>query len=92
MTKCYECLAIARELKEALSGELDRRRKQHAAENITHERFVSRLRSMTEDDLLQMSESFSASTLGKARRRVVEHHVLTGHWAPLQPPIGEWTA
>jgi hypothetical protein len=90
--RCSECLNIARELNEKLSEELVRSRKSYEAESVTHEQFIGRLRGMTEGDLLQMAERLSESALGQARRKVAEHHALTGHWAPLRLTIGEWTA
>jgi hypothetical protein len=83
--KCEECFAIARELADAAAKMSDEQRRRWEAEDMTSQKFAKRLREMTDDDWLRLAESFEESRLGRARRRIREHNVLTGHWAMLAP-------
>ncbi len=79
---CEECLSIMRELADAL--------KESAREAQERERnasvpFTARLQNMTEAEWNQMARTQESSRLGQARRKAVEHNLLTGHRVPTIP-------
>ncbi|MDQ2843591.1 MAG: hypothetical protein M3Y72_21625 [Acidobacteriota bacterium] len=47
--------------------------------------FTARLQNMTEAEWNQMARTQESSRLGQARRKAVEHNLLTGHRVPTIP-------
>jgi hypothetical protein len=81
-TPCEECLSIASELGKAMADWTSEAREREANAGVP---LVVRLMNMTDADWDQMARDFESSKAGQARRRAIEHSILTGHWMPTLP-------